>query len=631
MRKLTVFLCGMVLVFGVVGTSNAILWDRGAGMIYDSGLDITWYDFTYGKTSWQNAYNWADSLSIDISGIIIDDWRLPTTVDGFPIYGYAGPNSDGTYSYTFGYNLANSEMGHLYYTELGNEGHRATDGSWPQPPSQTNPGLFNNLPTDDTWSGSEHAHDPGQAWYFNFNGGSQYPSNKNDNHYAIAVRDGDVVAHPILLGWDYPNGLITVNPVTAGYTIILDSNRQFEAMAYDPENKLLYAIENLGGDNLLVSIDYKNELITDIGYVEGYTEITSMAFDRTMNTLYAIDQTTRTLLEINLQTGAGTTITNYSSGTSNALAAHPITGELYLGWDVDPSYLTKIDKTTGALTIIGSLGINAVTAFDFNPESLVLYGAGQFYGSGYQLFTVDIKDGTINPIGPLGQVTSLAFIDNPLTIDITVTTPNGGEVLAAGDTYAITWTSEGEIENVKIEYSVDDGIGWTEIVLSTVNNGSYDWNVPCNISTDSLIRISGLDSDASDTSDDVFSIIDVIAPDIDVSVTPEILWPPNHKMVHVTTTVTATDNCDIGPTIQLVSIVMDESDEIITYDPNYDFSINEGKTLGDIEIVDDYNFYLRSERSGKSDGRTYTITYKAIDESGNESTAYAEVLVPHSM
>ena len=184
---------------------------------------------------------------------------------------------------------------------------------------------------------------------------------------------------------------------------------------------------------------------------------------------------------------------------------------------------------------------------------------------------------------------------------------------------------------MKIEYSINNGSSWTEIVESTENNGSYDWQPPCDLSDDSLIKISDLYSDASDTSDAVFSIIDNIVPDIEVSATPDILWPPNHKMVQVTTTVAATDNCDTEPVIEFVSIVMNESDETITYDPNYDLSFIYGLTSGDIQIIDDFNFYVRCERSGKSNGRTYTITYKAIDDSGNESTAFAEVLVPHSM
>ena len=102
-------------------------------------------------------------------------------------------------------------------------------------------------------------------------------------------------------------------------------------------------------------------------------------------------------------------------------------------------------------------------------------------------------------------------------------------------------------------------------------------------------------------------------------------------MVLVTATVTASDNCDTAPVIELVSVTMNENDEVFTYDPNYDFNVSDGDTSGDIQVVDDFNFYLRCERSGKSDGRIYTITYRAFDASGNESTANVEVLVPHNM
>ena len=38
---------------------------------------------------------------------------------------------------------------------------------------------------------------------------------------------------------------------------------------------------------------------------------------------------------------------------------------------------------------------------------------------------------------------------------------------------------------------------------------------------------------------------------------------------------------------------------------------------------------LRAERSGSGDGRVYTITITATDDSGNSSTAIVEIIVPH--
>jgi hypothetical protein len=88
----------------------------------------------------------------------------------------------------------------------------------------------------------------------------------------------------------------------------------------------------------------------------------------------------------------------------------------------------------------------------------------------------------------------------------TVTSPNGGEKLSAGGNFEITWSSEGEIDFVKIEYSINNGVDWKEIIANTENDGSYDWNVPFDLSDECLIRISGIYSDVSDESHGVFSI-----------------------------------------------------------------------------------------------------------------------------
>ena len=72
----------------------------------------------------------------------------------------------------------------------------------------------------------------------------------------------------------------------------------------------------------------------------------------------------------------------------------------------------------------------------------------------------------------------------------------------------ITWTSTGNIENVIIEYSNNQGDSWRDIVMTTINDGSYEWIVPDDSSANCLVRISGsdLDSEPSDISDSVFEI-----------------------------------------------------------------------------------------------------------------------------
>ena len=110
-----------------------------------------------------------------------------------------------------------------------------------------------------------------------------------------------------------------------------------------------------------------------------------------------------------------------------------------------------------------------------------------------------------------------------------------------------------------------------------------------------------------------------VAPELEVTVTPDMLWPPNHKYVDVAATVVATDNFDPYPTVELVSVTSDEPDA----------GLDEEDLPEDIVIVSDYNFQLRAERWDEGDGRTYTITYRVTDACGNSTLASATVTVPH--
>jgi hypothetical protein len=100
---------------------------------------------------------------------------------------------------------------------------------------------------------------------------------------------------------------------------------------------------------------------------------------------------------------------------------------------------------------------------------------------------------------------------------ITVTSPNGGEQWTGGTTQSVSWSSTGTVGNVKIEYSTNDGTGWSTIVSSTANDGSYSWTVPAVSSSNCKVRISETDGDPSDTSDSVFSIVTVSNPGITVT------------------------------------------------------------------------------------------------------------------
>ncbi len=210
----------------IVGAANAALIDRGGGMVYDSDLHITWLsDWNLAKTSghaghgvtsdgrmtWAAAVSWATNL--EYGGF--DDWRLPTMVDTGEAgcnFSYAGGTDCGYYVQTKSGNTVYSEMAHLFYVTLDTDayckpGPDSTADNCAVNPSRdadplakfaaTNGGVrpFANMEVWNYWFGLLHgASLPGLAWVFSTDFRSQAPEVDFNNFFAVAVRDGDVVA-----------------------------------------------------------------------------------------------------------------------------------------------------------------------------------------------------------------------------------------------------------------------------------------------------------------------------------------------------------------------------------------------------------------------------------------------------
>lgn len=99
-----------------------------------------------------------------------------------------------------------------------------------------------------------------------------------------------------------------------------------------------------------------------------------------------------------------------------------------------------------------------------------------------------------------------------------ITYPNGGEKLVAKNIYQVKWTSE-NIDSVKIEYSIDNGINWILVKKSAPSTGVYDWLVPSVSSVNCKIKLTDVKQSANyDVSDLPFEIsslpkIDLLSPD----------------------------------------------------------------------------------------------------------------------
>ncbi|MDZ7344745.1 MAG: DNRLRE domain-containing protein, partial [candidate division KSB1 bacterium] len=89
-----------------------------------------------------------------------------------------------------------------------------------------------------------------------------------------------------------------------------------------------------------------------------------------------------------------------------------------------------------------------------------------------------------------------------------VTTPNGGERWLAGSTNIMTWTPRGDIQQVNLEISYNNGATWVVIANGIQNTGAYGWLVPNITSPACRVRISdALDGNPTDVSDAAFAII----------------------------------------------------------------------------------------------------------------------------
>lgn len=204
----------LVAVLSVPAIVNAALVSRLSGLaVYDTDLNITWLadaslsaSNTFGASGlinstgtmdWFTAQNWIAAMNTaDYLGF--NDWRLPTTL-------YPDASCD---SLSGGYNCTGSEMGHLYYNELGGVANTSIETT-----HNDNYDLFQNIQANYYWSSTEFTQSPStpndNAWRFLFFGGVQQNSAKGDVNAVWAVRSGDVAAVPLPAAfWLFGSGLL---------------------------------------------------------------------------------------------------------------------------------------------------------------------------------------------------------------------------------------------------------------------------------------------------------------------------------------------------------------------------------------------------------------------------------------
>jgi HlyD family secretion protein len=216
-------------------------------------------------------------------------------------------------------------------------------------------------------------------------------------------------------------------------------------------------------------------------------------------------------------------------------------------------------------------------------------------------YGVTVKETGLTPFVPINQLpTANAGADQ--TVECTG---------LAGTSVALNGSGSSDPDKDPLTYT------WTGS-FGTVNGATPTVTLPMGANTITLTVSDGKGGTASDTV--IVKVVDTTPPVIQsVAAKPSALWPPNHKMVPATVTVSAKDLCSATTTCKIVAV---KSNEPIN-------GTGDGDTAPDWQITGNLTVNLRAERAGSGSGRIYTITVQCTDASGNSSTKDVAVTVPH--
>lgn len=184
--------------------------------------------------------------------------------------------------------------------------------------------------------------------------------------------------------------------------------------------------------------------------------------------------------------------------------------------------------------------------------------------------------------------------------NIYLSSPDGGEIWAAGTTNQVSWTTNTSlITYAALEYSLDGGSTYSTVIISnTPNNGAYLWDIPSTVESNQVkVKIKGYNSGgglmATDNSSSNFTITqNAVKPN-----------PPTGVMVSNTGTGTQLDINWTNPT--------GSYDHIRIYRSTIE---GDRGTL----VYDDVTGTSKSD-TGLTTGTTYYYTLSSVNSDGIES------------
>lgn len=154
----------------------------------------------------------------------------------------------------------------------------------------------------------------------------------------------------------------------------------------------------------------------------------------------------------------------------------------------------------GAVYVVAGHGGATLGGFGGHP---VMYMSELHHGS----CILDIHENRLSLVNVRwdGEVTDrFAMVKGT---GLVLAAPDGEEALRAGDPYEVRWATSGDVAEVVLSLSTDDGQTFTPFAGPMPNTGSYFWTVPAVNTRAALVRVeSALSASARDESNARFSM-----------------------------------------------------------------------------------------------------------------------------
>lgn len=441
-----------------------------------------------------------------------------------------------------------------------------------------------------------------------------------------------------------------------------------EAIAYDPLAEILYAAN--GGQIGTLDVDtaaftpLPMPVGTGAGSLGGetFSNLDGLAFDPFRNVLYGAVRKGSTgdlLVQIDPTTGAA--IANaFAPGVdyvviepigvqndADDIAMDPVDGQLYAILNAGATgtdRLARVDKTTGASTEIGPVGISDVEGLSFASDG-VLWGSS---GSGASIFHIDKQTGaaiveiSLNNGSDYEAVDCFSVKSHDLAVSLAISDPFPNP--NATVSYTITVTNNGPHDSTGASLSdlLPNGVVYVSDMATQggYDPGTGDWNIGNLAYGDSASLVitvtvnTPVGTSVENTADDLAgSEVDPYLSNNQDAVTFVVNDPPTasddtaftDEDMSVTIDVLANDNDNDGGVLQ-VNMASDPDGGSVTINPN-----------GTITYTPDPDFfgtdtfvYTLGDSQGGTDEATVTVVVAPVSDPPNaiDDQVYTELDTP---